>query len=434
MIEAIKRGAGNDFPVIYRYGLTHYLKGGRTIEEGIEMAKLLESYGVDALDIDSGCYENNYYPHPPSTISCGSFSKLAAEVKKVVQIPVITSTRIGYPDIAERILEKGEADFVSLGRPLIADPNWCEKAQKGTFDAIRPCIACHEGCLRRLMLYKSLSCAVNPQAGDELYLELREAQEKKKAVVIGGGIAGMVAAITLRKRGHKVTLFEKDKELGGNFKSSFLPSFKNDYRKYIQYLTKQLNENETTVILGTEATIANIKGQNPDIIINAVGASFKYIPFSGLNASTLTNPFSLYENKRFDGKRVVIIGEGLVGVEAAINVAQKGGNPILIEKTPCIAASAYSVNRQHLEKLLADLSIEVYLNTDVLKVDGQIITIKTQSEEKSIKFDVISECVGVKSNELDLSEYNSVITIGDADKPLNVMNAVWTAFRKCRLL
>lgn len=434
LIEAIKRGAGNDFPVIYRYGLTHYLEGGRTIEEGVEMARLLESYGVDALDIDSGCYENNYYPHPPSTIPCGSFSKLAAEVKKAVQIPVIASTRIGYPDIAEEILEKGEADFVSLGRPLIADPYWCKKTQKGEVDSIRPCIACHEGCLRRLMVYKSLSCAVNPQAGDEHYLELRETQEKKKAVVIGGGIAGMVAAITLRKRGHLVTLFEKDEELGGNFKSSYLPSFKNDYRKYIQYLTKQLNESGASIKLGTEATPEIIKGQNPDIIINAVGASFKYIPLPGLNANMLTNPFTLYENKGFERKRVVIIGGGLVGVEAAINVAQKGGKPILIEKTSRIAASAYPVNRQHLETLLADLNVEVYLNTDVLNFKGQVVTIKTQKEEKKLKFDIVSECVGVKPNEPDLSEYDTVITVGDADNPLNVMNAVWTAFRKCRLL
>ena len=304
----------------------------------------------------------------------------------------------------------------------------------GEVDSIRPCIACHEGCLRRLMVYKSVSCAVNPQAGDENYLQVNEAKEKKKTVVIGGGIAGMVAAIILSKRGHKVTLFEKDEELGGNFKSSFLPSFKDDYRKYIQYLTKQLKESGATIMLGTKATPANIKDQNPDIVINAVGASFKYIPLPGLKANMLTNPFSLYEGKDFDGKSVVIIGGGLVGVEAAINVAQKGGKPVIIEKTPRIAASAYPVNRQHLEKLLADLSVDVYLNTDVLNVEGKVISIKTQSEDKSIKFDIISECVGVKSNELDLSEYDSVITVGDADKPLNVMNAVWAAYRKCRLL
>lgn len=187
IIEAIKRGAGQDFPVIYRFGLTHFLEGGRTIEEGIEMAKLLEAYGCDALDIDSGCYEDNYYPHPPTTIPVGSFAYLAEKVKNVVGIPVVSSTRIGYPDIAEKILIQGQADFVSLGRPLIADPYWCEKAKTGQNEEIRPCLGCHEGCLRRLMAYKKLSCAVNPVAGDEEYLKIEPANQKKRVRVVGGG-------------------------------------------------------------------------------------------------------------------------------------------------------------------------------------------------------------------------------------------------------
>lgn len=187
IIDVIKKNAGDDFPVIYRYGLTHFLEGGRSIEEGLEMAKLLESYGCDALDIDSGCYENNYYPHPPTTIPCGTFAYLAEQVKKVVNIPIITSTRIGYPEFAERIIKDKQADFVSIGRPLIADPDWCNKALNNRFNDIRPCLGCHEGCLRRLMTYKRLSCAVNPVAGDEEYLKITPAITKKKIVVIGGG-------------------------------------------------------------------------------------------------------------------------------------------------------------------------------------------------------------------------------------------------------
>lgn len=209
IIEAIKRGAGEDFPIIYRYGLTHYIEGGRTIDEGVQMAKLLESFGVAALDIDSGCYENNFYPHPPESIPCGSFSYLAEYVRKVVSIPVISSTRIGYPEIAENILASGQADYVCIGRPLIADPEWCDKAKKGNELDIRPCIACHEGCLRRLFYYKSLSCAVNPLAGNEEYLKIRKADNKLKFTVVGGGVAGMVSAITLAHRGHDVTLMKK---------------------------------------------------------------------------------------------------------------------------------------------------------------------------------------------------------------------------------
>lgn len=434
LIEAIKKGAGKDFPVIYRYGLTHYLEGGRTIEEGVEMAKLLESYGVDALDIDSGCYENNYYPHPPSTIPCGSFSYLAEKVKQAVSIPVISSTRIGYPEIAEKIINDGQADFVSLGRPLIADPYWCNKAKKGEFNEIRPCIACHEGCLRRLMVYKSVSCAVNPQAGDEIYLNLTKAKTKKKALVIGGGVAGMVAAITLNKRGHDVELCEKDDELGGNFKLKYLPSFKNDYRRYIQYLTHQLDCSSVVIRLNTEVTSDYLKERNLDIIVDASGATFKYVCVEGLTEEMIVNPFYLYEDKDFSGKRVVIIGGGLVGVEAAINVAQKGGKPVIIEKMTQIASTAYKLNREHLELMLKELSIPVYLKADIIRIDGNHILFKVGGEKICLDFDIITECVGLKSNQLDLNYKGEILKVGDANHPENVMNAVWQAYRKCRLI
>lgn len=249
IIEAIKKGAGDDFPVIYRYGLSHFIEGGRSIEEGLEMAKLLEEFGVDALDIDAGCYENWYLPHPPTTIPCGSFSYLSEKVKKVVKIPVISSGRIGYPEVAEDILEKGQADFISIGRPLVADPSWCNKAKKGKYENIRPCLACHEGCLKRVNKYKSLSCAVNPSAGNESYLKLEMSNISKEIIVVGGGISGMVAAITCAKRGHKVTLLEKNSSLGGNFSIEYIPSFKSDYKRYIKYLINELAECNVSVQL-----------------------------------------------------------------------------------------------------------------------------------------------------------------------------------------
>lgn len=434
LIEAIKRGAGENFPVIYRYGLTHYIEGGRTIEEGVEMAKLLESYGVDALDIDSGCYENNYYPHPPSTIPCGSFSYLAEKVKKVVSIPVISSTRIGYPEIAERIIDDGQADFVSLGRPLIADPYWCVKAKNGANEDIRPCIACHEGCLRRLMVYKNVSCAVNPQAGDEKYLQLKKTEIKKKALVIGGGVAGMVAALTLDARGHEVVLCEKDGELGGNFKLKYLPDFKEDYRRYINYLVHRLEDSNVSILLNSAITPDFIKEIKPNILIDASGATFRRFPIDGLAEEKIVSPFSLYENKDFYNQRVVIIGGGLVGVEAAINVAKKGGKPIIIEKMKGVACTAYKLNREHIELLLRELSVPVFINANVTKVDDNTIYFTVNGEDKSEEFDLITECIGLKSNALKFDFNGELLTLGDADHPENVMNAVWQAYRQCRLM
>lgn len=430
ILEAIKRGADADFPVIYRYGLTHFLEGGRSIDEGVEMAKLLQSFGFDALDIDSGCYENNYYPHPPESIPCGSFAYLAAHVKKAVSIPVISSTRIGYPEIAESILANNQADFVSLGRPLIADPEWCNKAKVGEENAIRPCIACHEGCLRRLFYYKPLSCAVNPLAGNEMYLQIVPATEPKQIVVVGGGVAGMVAAITCSKRGHNVTLYEASGELGGSFESDFLPEFKSDYRRYIEYLKRELTQQHVDIQLNHR--VEDFKSISADFIICAVGGEFRTFPIEGLDASRLTNPFELYKDVDFKNKKVAIIGGGLVGVEAAINVAMHNGTPYVIEKFSQIAKTAYPVNRQHLEFLLNEKGIAVYKNADVLRVDNNTIRFKQNEETKTLTFDLISECVGMKSNEYEFPE--NCIIVGDADHPENVMNAVWSAYRRCRLI
>lgn len=433
LIEAIKRGAGESFPVIYRYGLTHYIEGGRTIEEGVEMGKLLESYGADALDIDSGCYENNYYPHPPSTIPCGSFSYLSEKVKKAVSIPVISSTRIGYPEIAEKIIESGQADFVSLGRPLIADPEWCSKAKIGHIQEIRPCIACHEGCLRRLKTYKRVSCAVNPAAGDEDYLKVEKSDKTKKIAVIGGGVAGMVAAIVSSKRGHIVTLFEKDEELGGNFKKNYIPHFKSDYKHYVDYLKYELDKSNVKVQLKTTIDFTILQSDY-DSIINACGANFKTLNIKGLDKHRVLNPFALYEDKSYKNQEVIIVGGGLVGVEAALNIAEHGGHPIIIEKFGDLAKTAHPVNKRHLEILLEQNSIKVYKNTEILYAEGNKLFCLSDNVHISLSFDTISICVGLTSRRLGIEDSERVITVGDADHPENVMSAVWQAYRRCRLI
>lgn len=433
IIEAVKKGAGDDFPVIYRYGLTHGLEGGRTEEEGIEMAKLLESYGADALDIDSGCYETNYLPHPPSTLKCGSFSHLAAKVKTAVTIPVISSTRIGYPEIAEKIVCEGKADFVSIGRPLIADPEWSNKAKDGRANEIRPCIACHEGCLRRLMYYHRVSCAVNPAAGDEDYLRIEKSTIKKNVIVIGGGVAGMVAAIVCAQRGHFVTLYEKNDELGGNFRRRYLPHFKSDYIRYVQYLKDCLSNANVDVRLNCPVDVSTLCNDT-DVIVNAVGSNFKTLAIPGLAQDRVISPFELYEDKPFTGLHIAIVGGGLVGVEAAINVAEHGGRPVIIEKFNEIAKTAYSVNRQHLEILLKKNSVQIYKNTTICSATFAELICQKDEEKFCLPYDAVAICIGMIPNDLGIEDSDRILTVGDASHPGNVMNAVWSAYRKCRLI
>nr|WP_306446426.1 FAD-dependent oxidoreductase [Odoribacter splanchnicus] len=437
LIEAVKDGAGTDFPVIYRYGLSHFIPGGRTIEEGIEMAKLLESYGADALDIDAGCYDSWYLPHPPGTIKAGAFAYLAEKVKKVVRIPVITSGKISYPEIAEQVLEKDSADFISLGRPLIADPYWVRKVEENRTDEIRPCIGCHEGCLRRLMDFKSLSCAVNPTAGNERYLAIEKTSDPKHILVVGGGVAGMVAACVASRRGHRVTLIEKTSELGGNFTPRLLPDFKYDYNKYIDYLKRQLEKWKIQVQYNQPFSPVVLEKINPDWLIWAAGATFKIPDIPGVTGIKKTDPLECYKQKKFDGI-YTIIGGGLVGTEAALNIARHGGKVFLIENQDKIAKDAYKANRDHLLLLLEEAGVEVYTEMNVEEIEDRIIRCRNKSGNRiEFKTDHVVFCIGMLPNKdipAQISTHIKTLNLGDALHPGRVIDAVWEAYRKIRLI
>jgi len=223
VLKEIKARAGSDFPVQYRFGLKHYIKemragalpgekyleAGRDIGEGIEMAKLLEKAGFDSLHVDAGCYDSWYWAHPPVYQQHGCMLDMAAEVKKVVNIPVIAVGRLEVPELAEQVVSQGKADLVALGRGLLADPQWPLKVSQGKTKDIRPCIGCHDGCIGRFFRGRPLSCAVNPACGREMSYRLERADKALKVLVVGGGAAGMDAARAAALSGHRVTLYEK---------------------------------------------------------------------------------------------------------------------------------------------------------------------------------------------------------------------------------
>ena len=262
-IKSIKETVGPDFPVIYRVGLEHKLSGGRTIEEGLRVVKDLENAGVAALHVDAGAYDNWYWPHPPLYQPPGCMLDMAEKVRAHVSIPVITVGRLGYPELAERIVAQGKADFVAIGRPLLADPDFAHKARKGADGQICPCIGCH-ACMERLHHLQSISCAVNPECGDERRLELRQTGAPKKVLVVGGGIAGMEAARVCAQRGHHVTLYEKSAELGGILNIASAGSFKQDLRSLLQFKLNQLESlANLTILFNAEATKRDHQERKP---------------------------------------------------------------------------------------------------------------------------------------------------------------------------
>jgi len=449
LFEAVKKEAGADFTVTFRYGLTHHLEGevdgARTVEEGLEIARKLEAVGFDGLHIDAGVYETNNWAQPPTTQPDGCLVYLAEMTKMVVKIPVIAVGKLGDPELAEMVLQEGKADFVALARPLLADPDWPNKVKEGRLDDIRPCLGDAEGCAGRLMAGKYISCTVNPQTGNERNFALTPAERKKSVVVVGGGPAGMEAARVAATRGHEVTLIEKGYKLGGNLIPAAVPAFKSDYRRLIDYFTTQLRKLMVTIKLGTEATPELILSMKPDVVFIATGGSPIVPDIPGVERKEVMTAVDLLLNKPEIGQSVVIVGGNLIGAETALYLARQGKSLTIVEMLDNIMRDMVWMNAQDIQRRFDGLEsdkidVKVLTNTEAVEItDGGIVVIDKTGKRGTLKADAIILAVGMKSNDDGLmealrSKVPEVYRIGDCVKIGKVIDAIWAGFRTTRLI
>jgi len=428
VIEAVKRGAGTDFPIIYRFGLTHYLEGGRTIEEGLRIAHKLEAAGIDAFDVDAGCYEKWYWTHPPTYLPPGCMVDMAATLKKEVKVPVITVGKLGYPELAEKILQEEKADFVALGRALIADPEWPNKVKKNRLDDIRPCVGDHEGCLERVLKRKYISCTVNPSVGMEREFTLKSAEKKKSVLVVGGGPGGMQAAIVAKLRGHEVVLWEKKDVLGGNLIPASVPEFKRDYRDLIKYFSHQVRQLGITVEFGMEATSHLIKQMKPDVVIVATGATPIIPDIPGIESTKVVTASDLLLGKRKNIEEpIVVVGGGHVGCETSLYLTQRGNKRVsIVEMLDTIATDMFPGNRMYLLKLLTDSTVEILTETKVTEIEEEGVRIAySRGKEGFLEANTVVLAVGLKPNRVLLEdlrdELPEIYAVGDCAEPRKVL-------------
>lgn len=444
LIAAARRGAGEGFPITYRYGLTHYLKGGRTIEEGLEIAKLVEAAGVDGLHIDCGCYETNNWAQPPTTQSPGLNLYLAEMVKKIVKVPVLTVGKLQYPDLAEEALQKGMCDFISLGRPLLADPAWANKVREGRTEDIVACLGCHEGCLGRVLSGKTISCAVNPACSREKDLTITPAEKKKNVVVVGGGPGGMEAARVAKLRGHDVTLIEKNSALGGNLIPAAIPDFKLDYKLFLEYLVTQIRKIGVTVKLDDEATPDKIKEMNPDVVVIATGASLITPDYpgiqDGLKTDRVITAMDALLGKKKLGNTIVIVGGGSVGCETALWLAKQGKNVTVIARHEAMR-DMYWINSKDIKEKLDETGMAKILTfTSIIEInkDG-VVVIDEQGNKNTLTADTVVLAVSLKPNtkltkELSGEMSFEVYAIGDCVESRRVFHTIKEAFRIGRII
>lgn len=435
-IAAIKREAGQEFPVIYRVGIDHYLEGGRTPTESLWIVKQLESMGVDALHVDAGCYGSSWWPHPPTYQPPGCMIDMAAKVKPVVKVPVIAVGKLHYPRLAERVLQEGKADFIAIGRGLLADPDWPNKVKEDRLEDIRPCIGDHEGCLTQLLSGGVTSCTVNPACGHEKEWALIPIKNKKTLLIIGGGPAGMEAARVAALRGIEVTLWEKTDRLGGNLWPASVPEFKNDLKNLLDYLVTQLKKLPVKIEFGKEATAENVLSSGAKAVILATGAVPQMPNIIGAKSHHTITAADLLLGKGKVGKEVVVVGGGLIGCETAVYLAQNGCQVTVIEQLPNILSNVPHVNGDMLLKMMTDNKVQVLTNTQPIEVVAGGVLVKQDDNKRILPAQSLVLAAGMRSrNELQRNltgKITELYAIGDCAEPGRIIDAMWQAFHTAR--
>ena len=447
IVEEIKSRCGADFPVTLRYSPKSFIKDlrqgalpgesfeekGRDLEEGVEAAKLLVSYGYDALDVDVGSYDSWWWSHPPMYQEKGLYMPYARLMKETVSVPIICAGRMDDPNRAADALRGGVCDIISLGRPLLADPEYVNKLRAGRQACIRPCISCQEGCMGRIQEYSMINCAVNPQAGRERVTDYRPVLRPKRVLVAGGGVAGCEAARVLAERGHLPHLFEQSGRLGGNLHAAGVPSFKEDDRALIRWYEQELRRLQVPVRLNTRVTPQLAEEGNYDAVIVATGSRPKTLPLDG--GAPVADATRILLGEVPCGERVVVVGGGLVGCETALWLAQEGKSVTIVEALDRLMAvnrPLCHANSEMLERLLPFHGVDILTSARVQGWWEGGLAVSTPAGPRTLPCDTVVTAVGFsQENSLYYALRDrtaELYLLGDARKVANIMYAVWDAF------
>ncbi len=452
IVKAIKRECGADFPVSLRYSVVSKTKGfrqgalpgeeyievGRDMEESEKAAKFLQDAGYDMLNCDNGTYDAWYWAHPPVYMDNNCNLAEVEHIKQFVDIPVVCAGKM-TPDAAAEAIAAGRLDGMGVARQFLVDPEWVTKLMEGREEDIKPCINCHNACFTMCRWegtnnVQDLSdaihmarCALNPRTMQSRKYRIVPAKIKKKVAVIGGGIGGMEAAIVLAKRGHEVTVYEKDDKLGGTFILAAAPSYKGHDRALIEWYRREIEKYpQITVKLGTEVQDPNALGADEVIVATGSAANRPHIP--GIENAIEAKQFLAGQPV---GDNVIIVGGGLTGCEIAYELLLQGKHPQIIEmKNDLIAVKGVCLaNSSYLRETMAYRHVPVYLNTSVKEIKVHSVKVADKlGQEFEVTGDNVIVSVGYHPTPMVQTESKNIHFVGDCHKVGNLRTVIWRAW------